>query len=83
VERLDDASASFFAFFRHDDIFMAWAMGDFCSSVCGNGGCACQLIKAWAAIARAGPRAFAINVGAEAQARRVSQRTTRELLRRH
>jgi hypothetical protein len=36
-----------------------------CGGVCGNDGCARQLKKAWAATARAGPRAFAINADVE------------------
>jgi hypothetical protein len=43
-------------------------VGGDCSGACRSGARARQLTKRWAAIARVGPRAFAINAGAEAQA---------------
>jgi hypothetical protein len=67
VLRLDDASWSFFIFFSQDNIFMASYVGRDCGGVCGSGTGARQLIKCWATTAQAGPRAFAINTGAEAQ----------------
>jgi hypothetical protein len=69
--RLDDTSWSFFVFFCQDDIFMALALAlwEEVAVVCaGSGARARQLIKFWAATTRAGPRAFTINAGAEAQA---------------
>jgi hypothetical protein len=71
VPQLDDASWSFFVFFSQDDIFMALALAlwEEVAVVCaGSSARACQLIKRWAATARTGPRAFAINAGTEAQA---------------
>jgi hypothetical protein len=60
VERLDDASTSFFVFFSQDNIFMAWVLEDL-AVVSGSDASTRQLIKPWAATARAGPSAFAIN----------------------
>jgi hypothetical protein len=42
-------------------------VGGGCGGVCRSGARARQPIKRWSATARAGPRAFAINAGAEAQ----------------
>jgi hypothetical protein len=65
VEGLDDASWSFFVFFSQDGTFMALALWR------GLRWCVRerrQLIKPLMATTRAGPSAFAINTGAEAQA---------------
>jgi hypothetical protein len=67
MERLDDASTSFFVFFSQEDIFMGAGCEGFCGGACGSDASARQLIKPWAATARTGPRAFAINTDAEAQ----------------
>jgi hypothetical protein len=67
MERLDDASVSFFVFLSQEDIFMGSSCGGSCSGACGSDASAHQLIKPWAATARAGPCAFSINAGAEAQ----------------
>jgi hypothetical protein len=70
VPRLDDASWSFFVFFSHA-IFMvlALALWEKVAGGCdASGARASQLIKRWAATARAAPRGFAINADAEAQA---------------
>jgi hypothetical protein len=73
VPWLDDASWPFFVFFSQDGIFMALALALW-EEVAGRGGSdgsgarASQLINNWAATARAVPRGFSINAGAEAQA---------------
>jgi hypothetical protein len=69
VPRLDDASWSFFVFFSHDNIFMELALWEMVAGGCDASGVrASQLIKHWAVTAHAGPRGFAINIGAEAHA---------------
>jgi hypothetical protein len=64
VERLNDASLSFFIFFSQDDIFMAlalWRRLRWCVRE------RRQLIEPLTATTYAGPSAFTINIGAEAQ----------------
>jgi hypothetical protein len=74
MERLDDASMSFFVFFSQEGIFMDASYDRSCGGACGGDASARQFIKPWTAT-------FAINAGLKLRHCRISQRATLELLR--